>query len=95
VVTFSHVIGPTLTGLAAVFPISLSSLALLVHARLGGRMAAATMAGALRTLPGFALALLTATLLVQPLGATIALISALTTSLGWATALALLRRRAG
>ncbi len=95
VVTFSHAIGPTLTGLAAVFPISLSSLALLVHARLGGRMAAATMAGALRTLPGFALALLTATLLVQPLGATIALISALTTSLGWATTLALLRRRAG
>ena len=52
VVTLSAVLGSALTGIAAVFPVTFSSLGVTVQSRLGGHVAAATMAGAVRALPG-------------------------------------------
>lgn len=91
VVTLSRVLGPTVTGIGAVFPIAFSSLALLALTRLGGAATAALMANAMRALPGFALALLTLHLMARPLGAFPAMGVALGVNATWA--LGLLARR--
>jgi hypothetical protein len=83
VVTVSHAIGPRWTGFALVFPIGLASVVLVIHGRLGGRIAAVTMAGALRAMPGFSLALLVLYLLT-PFGVALALCAALAASLAYA-----------
>jgi uncharacterized membrane protein (GlpM family) len=93
VVTGSRVLGPTLTGMAAVFPVAFTSFALLILPRLGGDIAAAIMVSALRAMPGFALALLTLHLAVQPLGVGAALAVALLPSLLWSALLMLARGR--
>jgi hypothetical protein len=80
VVTVSQTIGPSLTGIALVFPISLLSFTLVIHGRLGGPAAAATMANALRAMPGFTLAFLVLNLLA-PLGVALGLVAALACSL--------------
>jgi hypothetical protein len=82
VVTVSQVIGPSLTGIALVFPISLLSFTLVIHRRLGGPAAAATMANAMRAMPGFALALLVLTVLA-PVDVTLALVAGLAASLSY------------
>src|SRR5437016_2992182 len=56
VLTVSDAIGPSWTGLALVFPFALGSFTFVIHGRAGGAAAAATMAMALRALPGFAAA---------------------------------------
>ena len=91
VVTLSAALGPALTGVAAVFPVTFSSLGVIVHSRLGGRVAAATMAGAIRAMPGFALGLLVLHLLAVPTGAPVALLAALATTLAWSAGLILWR----
>ena len=91
VVTLSARLGPTLTGMAALFPVTFSSLALVVHPRLGGRVAAATMASALRGMVGFVLGLLVLHALAVPLGAPAALLAALATMLAWSGGLILWR----
>jgi len=91
VVTLSAALGPTLTGMAAVFPVTFSSLGIIVHSRLGGRVAAATMAGAIRAMPGFALGLLVLHLLAVPAGASVALLAGLATTLAWSAGLILWR----
>jgi len=93
VVTLSARLGPTLTGMAALFPVTFSSLALVVHPRLGGRVAAATMASALRGMVGFVLGLLVLHALAVPLGAPAALVLALLTMLAWSGGLILARQR--
>jgi hypothetical protein len=101
IVTASHAIGPRWTGFALVFPMGLASFVLVIHGRLGGAAAAATMASALRALPGFSLALLVLYLLA-PFGVALALCAALAASLlyalgmmGWrASANSQLRNRA-
>jgi hypothetical protein len=93
VVTGSRALGPAATGIAAVLPINLTSLTLVLHPRLGGPGTAATLAGALYAMPGLALALLTLHLLVVPLGAPAALSAALLTSLGWSAGLIAWRGR--
>lgn len=93
VVTGSRALGPTLTGMAAVFPVASTSFALLVLPRLGGAMSAAIMVSALRAMPGFALALLTLHLAAVPLGVGPSLVVALLPSLGWSALLMLGQRR--
>jgi hypothetical protein len=83
VVTVSRAIGPTLTGIALVFPIATASLTAVVHRRLGGPAAAATMATALRAMPGFLSALLVLHLLA-PINLVLAFVAALASSLAWA-----------
>jgi uncharacterized membrane protein (GlpM family) len=89
VVTGSRVLGPTLTGMAAVLPVASTSFALLLLPRVGGVVAAAIMVSALRAMPGFSLALLTLHLAAVPLGVGAALVVALLPSLGWSLALML------
>lgn len=93
VVTASDWMGPVATGMAAVFPIMLTGLALLVLPRLGGVAAASLFAGALRSMLGFALFLLMLHLLAAPLGAWAGLGLSLLTQLGFSAVLALTRRR--
>jgi len=94
VITVGKFAGPTLTGLLAVFPVVFTSVALILHPRLGGAGAAATMAGALRAMPGFALGLFVLHLAAVPLGRVAALLLALATMLAWSGALLLRHRRA-
>jgi hypothetical protein len=94
VITVGKWAGPDLTGLLAVFPVVFTSVALILHPRLGGAGAAATMAGALRAMPGFALALLVLHLTAVPLGKAPALLLALATTLSWSGALLIGHRRA-
>jgi uncharacterized membrane protein (GlpM family) len=93
VVTGSSALGPTLTGMAAVFPVAFTSFALVVLPRLGGGVAAAIMVSALRAMPGFALALLTLHLAVEALGIGAALATALLPSFLWSALLMLTRGR--
>jgi len=93
VVSLSGELGPSLTGIAALFPVTFSSLILALHPRLGGRVAAATMAGALRVMPGFALGCLALYLSAEPLGSALGMVIALAVMLLWSGTLVLWRIR--
>lgn len=93
VVTLSAALGAALTGMAAVFPITFSSLGVIVQSRLGGRVAAATMAGAIRAMPGFVLGLVVLHVLAVPVGAPLAMLAALAAMLSWSGGLILWRIR--
>ena len=92
VVALSATLGPTFTGIAASAPVVMTSLALILHPRLGGRGAAAVMAASLRVLPGlgFGYAVLCLTAERIPVGAALAL--ALFVTLCWPLGLVLRRR---
>jgi hypothetical protein len=92
----SRGIGQVEAGISTMFPLSLASLFILVHGRLGGVPAAATMASALRAMVGLGAALLVLHLSVSSWGAAPALLAALAASLTWSSALIAwsLRRRA-
>ena len=81
VVTSSRWLGPSLTGLAAVFPIALSGLALVVLPRLGGAASAALFASTLRAMPGFAIAVLVLHLTAEPFGVWRGMLTALAAQL--------------
>jgi hypothetical protein len=99
VVTVSDVIGPRLTGSTVTFPVTLTTLGLIMHWRYGGAVAARAMRGAMAAMPCFCACILSLHLLAEPLGAPRALLAALGVSLA-ASALFLagdrlvLRRRA-
>jgi hypothetical protein len=93
VVAASSVLGPSATGIAAVFPISLISLIAIVRPRIGGPASSLLAANALRAMLGFGMMLLTLHLAIQPWGAATALAVALSVSAFWSTALLLLARR--
>ena len=92
VVTLSSVLGPAVTGIAAVFPIAITSLALTVQPRLGGAIAASTMAAALRTMPGMGFGFLTVHLLAPRFGSALGLGAGLVVSLIWPLVLIVARR---
>jgi hypothetical protein len=93
VVTASHALGPSVTGMASVFPVAFTSFAFLMLPRLGGVGAAAVMASAVRALPGFALSLLVLHLTAIPLGTWPALLAMLVTSLVWSAGMMAVRPR--
>ena len=82
VVTLSTHVGPTVTGILAVFPIVMTSLMLILHPRIGGRATAAVFANSMLGLVGFSLSCLTAHLTVVPLGKAAGLSLALAVSIG-------------
>ena len=92
-VTISHAIGPGATGLAVAFPISMTSLSIVLHRRLGGQAVAQVMANSLKAMPGLGLALLTLAAAAEGFGVPLALLLALTVSLGWSFGLMALRAR--
>ncbi len=88
-------IGPETAGLMALAPIGFTSMAVVLHAGLGGRVAAAVFANALPGMIGFIFVLLTVRLAVVPLGAWSGLALALGVSLAWNASLIAWRYRSG
>lgn len=93
VVTVSAILGPEATGIAAVFPISLISLIVILRPRIGGPASSLLAANALRSMLGFGVMLLALHLAARPWGTATALVVALLVSACWSAALLLLRRR--
>jgi hypothetical protein len=91
VVAASAVLGPQATGIAAVFPISLISLLVILRPRIGGAAAFLLAANALRAMAGFGLMLLVLHLAIRPWGVGPAMSAALCVSVGWSIGLLLLR----
>ena len=92
VIVLGNVAGPKAAGIAAPFPIVLSSLAIMLHPRLGGRLAAATLSNSLPGLAGFGFAIVTTYVCAIPLGSAWALSLALVVSVVWNAALVLHNR---
>jgi hypothetical protein len=82
VVTLSTTVGPSVTGMLAVFPIVLLSLMLILHRRIGGPAAAAVLSNSLLGMAGFSATCLTAHLIVERVGTPIGLMIALAVSIG-------------
>jgi hypothetical protein len=91
VVIGSSMLGPEATGIAAVFPISLISLIVIVQPRIGGAASALLAATALRAMLGFGVMLLVLHLAVRPWGAAVALSVALAVSVAWSAGLMAVR----
>lgn len=85
--------GAAAAGVAALVPIVMFSLAVILQPRIGGPGASAVLAHALPGLVGFGAAVAALRLSVQPFGAPISLALALAICVGWNASLALLRRR--
>jgi hypothetical protein len=94
VVGSSGHVGPTVTGLLAVFPIVMTSLMVIFQPRVGGPATAALIANTMWGLVGFAFCLFTVHLATVPLGTWNGLVLALLVSVVWNLALYGLRRRA-
>ena len=86
--------GPILTGLLAVFPISSTSLILILQPRIGGRAAAAVLANSVWSLFGISFMLAAINLAVVPLGAAVALAAALAIPILWNLTVWAIHRRA-
>src|SRR6516225_4638492 len=93
IVTLSFQIGPTGSGVLAVFPVIYTSIMLILHRRVGGPATAAVLANAVPALAGFGVALLTLHLAAVPLGSVLALIAALSVSVAWNAGLYIARHR--
>ncbi|OYV38524.1 MAG: hypothetical protein B7Z80_09795 [Rhodospirillales bacterium 20-64-7] len=93
IVGVSTILGPKATGIAAVFPVSLISLIVIVRPRLGGPASALLAANALRPMLGFGVMLLALHLTVRPWGSAASLSLAMAISALWSGALLLLRVR--
>ena len=87
VVSVSRAIGPSATGIATVFPINISSMAIVIDLRLGSGMSAATVASAMRAMTGMTFAYLLLHLTVAPLGKWPALLVWLLACIAWSGSL--------
>jgi hypothetical protein len=93
VVTLSFQIGPTGSGVLAVFPVIYMSIMLILHRRVGGPATAAVLANAVPALAGFGVALLVLHFTAVPLGSAAALVVALGISVFWNAIIYAIRRR--
>jgi hypothetical protein len=91
VVAVSSLLGPRATGIAAVFPVSLISLIVIVRPRIGGAAASLLAANALRSMLGFGVMLLALHLAIRPWGIAVAFGIALLASALWSGGLLALR----
>jgi hypothetical protein len=92
-VTLSFRIGPSGSGILAVFPIIMISVQIILHRRVGGKACAAVMANAVVGLIGFAAACVVLHFTAVPFGAAIGLALALFTSIAWSLLVYAARRR--
>jgi len=92
VLIVGQVLGPRAAGIAALMPVVLTSLAIILHPRIGGAATSVVFANSLLGMVGFALSLLVLHLSVVPLGSPAALTLALVTCLAWNGMLILERR---
>ncbi|WP_419898665.1 hypothetical protein [Roseomonas sp. USHLN139] len=95
VVLASRALGPQATGLAAVFPISLSSLIVILRPRIGAAASALLATSALQAMIGFGLMLLVLHLALPRIGVAPAMLLGLAVQLAWSFILLARRRRAG
>jgi len=97
VVAGSAALGPAVTGFAAVFPVSLISLIVMLQPRLGGPATAGVATKALAPMLGFGVMLLVMHLAIRPIGVVAAIGLALAVCVLWSGALLLIqvRRAAG
>jgi hypothetical protein len=94
VVGLSGQVGPTFTGLLAVYPIVMTCLMLIFQPRAGGPATATLIANTLWGLVGFAACLFTVHLAPPVLGTAAGLVLALAVSIAWNLVVwVLLRRR--
>jgi hypothetical protein len=93
VVTFSFQLGPSGSGILAVFPVVLISIMFILHNRVGGKPSAAVLANAPLGLVGFGFACTALHFTAEPFGTAVGLILALATSVSWSLAVLLARRR--
>jgi hypothetical protein len=93
VVAVSSLLGANATGIAAVFPVSLISLLVIVRARIGGVASSLLAAKALRSMFGFGIVLLALNLAIRPWGAATALVIAMAISVLWSSVLLFLNAR--
>jgi hypothetical protein len=93
-VTFSFQLGPSGSGIMAVFPVILLSIMFILHNRVGGKATAAVLANTPLGLVGFAGACTMLHFTAEPFGNAIGLALALATSITWSL-LVLLARRHG
>jgi hypothetical protein len=93
VVLASSMLGPEVTGIATVFPISLTSVIVILQPRIGGPASVLLATTALRAMLGFGLALLALHLEIRPWGVTMALFVALAVSVSWSGGLLILKGR--
>ena len=94
IIEASNWAGPVLTGLLAVFPISSTSLALILQPRIGGRAAGAVIANSEWSLFGISFGLAAINLAVVPFGMAFALAAALAIPVVWNLTVWLVHRRA-
>jgi hypothetical protein len=83
VTTASHRIGSFASGVFAMFPIVMTSLAVVLHPRLGGKASAAVFAHAQPPLFGLALGFCAVHYLAEPLGVWSAYLAGLATTAAW------------
>ncbi|SCZ04940.1 hypothetical protein [Microvirga guangxiensis] len=95
VVLLGRTLGPTAAGISATAPVVMTSLALILHPRIGGPAAALVLANGLIGLVGMGFALLALYAAVPTLGTALALLLALVICVLWNASLVLLRHRAG
>lgn len=94
VVTLSYHIGPAASGNLAVFPIVLTSIAIILHPRVGGRATATVLAHSAVGLGGFGLAMLALHLTAEPFGSVWALVVTLAVSVAVNLLIFAIRRQA-
>ena len=83
VVTLSHWVGPTVSGIIALFPVVYSSLMLILQPRIGGPATAAVIANGTWGMIGFALAIVALHLAALHIGSIVALSLGLSICVGW------------
>lgn len=83
VVTLSTTIGPTGSGILALYPVVFTSLILILHPRIGGRPTAAVMANGGWGLMGFGIAVAVLQVTATRFGSVVALSLALATCVAW------------
>jgi hypothetical protein len=94
VIATGRLLGPGAAGIAAVVPIVMTSLAVILHPRLGGAATASVFAHSLPGLVGFGLAIAVLHLAIVPLGTASALLLGLATCILWNAGLMVLKLRA-
>lgn len=93
VITLSFTIGPALSGSLAVFPVTLTSIMIILHRRIGGPATAAVMANTIVGFGSFAIAVVALHLSAEPLGSPLALALALAVSICCNIAIFFVRKR--
>lgn len=93
ILAISHRAGPNVTGIIAVYPISSTSLILILQPRIGGRATAAVSANSLWSLLGISVSLAMLHLLIVPYGAALSLGAALAIPVVWNLTVWVIHRR--